>query len=99
MIVLNRRMGQSIVILDENVCTITLNAIDPAGATISLTENSAESKTRATTLPRGEPVEAFPGILVEFLQPLDGQPGARLGLLVPPGVNVFRKENWDANHK
>lgn len=97
MLVISRALGQSIVICDGAIPTVTLTRVGTDAVEIGLEELWAEGKPRSATVSKHEMVEVFPGIKVAFLEHLPSCLGARLGLDVPHGVSVVRKEIWDAN--
>jgi sRNA-binding carbon storage regulator CsrA len=89
MLVQSREIGQAIVIEDVLVTLIT---VAPHYAEVALQKLSG-GKSLVVTLPHNESVDACYDTKLVYIQSF-GQK-ARLGIDVPPGIRVHRKEVWD----
>jgi sRNA-binding carbon storage regulator CsrA len=97
MLVLSRKLGQSIVVGFGD--SITLDRILVNAIQVSITEELRSKQSRSIILCPNEPIEIFPEVHVSFLGFLaDRTDVIRLGLLVPREIPVHRKEVSDSLH-
>jgi sRNA-binding carbon storage regulator CsrA len=96
MLVLRRRIGESIVVGDELLITLTRVQDDTAEVVLT---NLRTAQCPVLKLSLGEREEFHPGMKLLFVDVLDGGAGARLGLVLPRDVTVLRKEQWDERNR
>jgi sRNA-binding carbon storage regulator CsrA len=94
MLILSRSVGQALVIGHD--VEVTVRYVDSDSAAVTVTQLLSPKKVTSMVLRHNEPVMLLPGVQIQFLELSLDRAAARLGLVVPKEMSVFRKEKFDS---